>query len=305
MTSLASLPIGHCLTSAELVELGFPSTTVNRLVSIGALERVTHGVYVRPDDTCAEDRFAASRRHHLTRARAMLRLFPGSYLVGPSACLALDLPVLGMPTGVHLSRATPVHSRRSGLVSRRPWPHALTRGADGALVQEPAAAVIEIAALEGVLPGLVSADAVARRGRFDTAPSLLDAWGRRTGASRARTVVARADGRHESALETQVAFAASLHGLRLRPQVTILDAHGQFVARCDFVVEGHRVVVEVDGMSKYDEGALRREKLRQGDIEQAGWVVVRVGHRELRAGRIAELLFAAISQADAMFSDTR
>lgn len=102
-----------------------------------------------------------------------------------------------------------------------------------------------------------------------------------------------------------MAFAASLHGLRLRPQVTIVDVHGQFVARCDFVVEGHRVVVEVDGMAKYDEGALRREKLRQGDIEQAGWVVVRVGHRELATGRNAELLFAAIAHADAMFGVTQ
>lgn len=164
MTSLASLPTGQCLTSAELADLGFTSTTVSRLIRTGALERLTHGVYVRPDETVPEDRFAASRRDHLTRARAMLRHFPGSHLVGPSACLALDVPVLAIPTDVHLSRATPVHSRRTGLVSRRPWPHALTRGTGGALVQEPAAAVIEIAALQGVVPGLMTAGAVARRG---------------------------------------------------------------------------------------------------------------------------------------------
>lgn len=190
MTSLASLPTGQCLTAAELADLGFTSTTVSRLVRSGALERLTHGVYARPDDAGPPQRFAALRRDHLTRARAMLRLFPGSYLVGPSACLALGVPALETPTDVHLSRATPIHSRRTGLVSRRPWPHALTRGAGGALVQEPAAAVIEIAALQGVLPGLVSADAVARHGRFATAPSLLDTWGTRKGAPAARTVVA-------------------------------------------------------------------------------------------------------------------
>jgi very-short-patch-repair endonuclease len=55
-------------------------------------------------------------------------------------------------------------------------------------------------------------------------------------------------------------------------------------ARCVFAYGDlgwpeHKVVVEFDGMLKYDgtdRSALCREKLRQERIEQAGWIVVRL-----------------------------
>lgn len=301
MPSLTSLPVGVCLTSAQLGELGFSHTTVARLVAAGSLDRVTRGVYTRVRVAEESDRFADERRRHLTLAQAMLHLYEGSYLVGPSACVALGLPLLNAPTHVHLSRAVPIHARRRGLVSRRPWPHTMVRSQGDLLVQETTAAVIEIAALDGVLPGLVTADSAVRSGRLTNRDANLDAWGQRRGVAAARTVLERADGRHESPLETQIAFEARLNGLELIPQVQITDERGQFVARVDFIVARHRVVVEVDGMTKYTAGGLREEKLRQGDIERMGWVVVRVGHRELRAGRVVPLLQDAIAHADALF----
>lgn len=158
-----------------------------RLCSSGQLRRITHGVYVVAE--AAPATFAEQRRQYLQRAGALMAALPDTYLVGPSACLAHSLPLLNPPSAIHLSRERQLHSNRAGVVSRRPWPHSV-EPVDGLMTQQATAAVIEVAALEGTLAGLVPADVAARRGLLLDTDALLDAWGRRRGNAHARAALA-------------------------------------------------------------------------------------------------------------------
>ena len=99
------------------------------------------------------------------------------------------------------------------------------------------------------------------------------------GLAGARRVLDLADGRAESPLETLGRLLVRDAGLPTPElQVPIEDARGVF-AYGDLGWPEHKFVVEFDGLLKYDASdryALRREKLRQERIEQAGWIVVRL-----------------------------
>ena len=104
------------------------------------------------------------------------------------------------------------------------------------------------------------------------------------GVEMARTVLGHADGRSESPLETLGRLLITGNGLPAPElQVPIADATGVF-AYADLGWPELRVVVEFDGLLKYDGSdpqALRREKLRQERIEAAGWIVVRLTWRDV------------------------
>lgn len=59
-------------------------------------------------------------------------------------------------------------------------------------------------------------------------------------------------------------------------QQAVIRSDGRFVARVDFLWEEAKLVVEVDGMAKYQEaGALRDEKRRQNELVALGYTVLR------------------------------
>lgn len=122
-----------------------------------------------------------------------------------------------------------------------------------------------------------------------------------THSSRCRTMNAMVDGRRESVGETRVGILAFTAGIRLVPQVTILDEHGDFVARVDFVVEGTKVIVEFDGKGKYAEGGadvLFAEKRREDRLRRLGWTVVRVTWADLyRPEKVVAWIRAAVAAA--------
>ncbi len=95
------------------------------------------------------------------------------------------------------------------------------------------------------------------------------------------------DGRRESWLESGSAVVMHRHDIPAPvPQVTILDAHGRFVARNDFAWLDHGVVGEADGRSKYLNAdavdAFEAEKDRQARLEALGLIVVRWNARHVR-----------------------
>ncbi len=99
------------------------------------------------------------------------------------------------------------------------------------------------------------------------------------GSDTARCVIDLADGRAESPLETLGRLLIQEHGLPPpEPQFAVADDFGVF-AYADLAWPDARVIVEFDGMLKYDgrePQALRREKQRQERIERLGWIVVRL-----------------------------
>ena len=109
------------------------------------------------------------------------------------------------------------------------------------------------------------------------------------------------DGRRESVGESRCGVALAMAGIVATPQVTITDAHGGFVARVDFLVEGTRVVVEFDGKVKYAAGdptVLWDEKRREDRLRRLGYVVVRITWAHLeRPGAVAAAVRSALHAA--------
>ena len=99
----------------------------------------------------------------------------------------------------------------------------------------------------------------------------------------------------ESPLESLVRLRMHEGGLPAPElQVQLGDRYGP-LARVDFLVDG-RVVVEADGMLKYDDpGALRQEKLREDRLRDLGFEVVRCTWAEVVGG--PDLLISRIRRA--------
>lgn len=80
----------------------------------------------------------------------------------------------------------------------------------------------------------------------------------------------------ESILESRARLLWAHADLPPPVQQAVIRAHGRFVARVDFLWPQTRLVVEVDGLAKYDEpGALQAEKARQNALVAAGYTVLR------------------------------
>lgn len=298
MSNFTDFPVADA-TWAELVRAGLSQHHVRTAVRDGGLERVSHGVYLRVEEP-GDDAFEAARVRHLREAAAFVRALPGSYLVGPTACVAHGLPLLELPERVSLARAPRLQTRRSGVDGRRAWVHPVElHPALGVMVQHPTAAVVEVAGHEGAMPGLVVADAAARLGLLTDGASFLAAWGKRAGVGAARRALELADGRRESVLESIAAWQALSAGVVLDPQTVIRDAVGEWLARVDFTVRGAKVIVEVDGIGKYrGYRSFKDERVRHNQIEELGWIVIRVTVEELRYGRFVPRLLAAIARAE-------
>jgi hypothetical protein len=151
----------------------------------------------------------------------------------------------------------------------------------GVPVTSVARTVVDVARSCTQRNALVIADSALHRRRtsLEELAEVVAACERWPGLGRARRVVRLADGRAESPLETLGRLLVRDAGLPApRLQVPIEDARGVF-AYGDLGWPEHKFVVEFDGLLKYDvtdRNALRREKLRQERIEQAGWIVVRL-----------------------------
>lgn len=97
------------------------------------------------------------------------------------------------------------------------------------------------------------------------------------GIAQARRVLAFADARADSALESRTRWRLVQQGLPAPElQVTLCDAHGRDVGEVDFLWREQRTILETDGRLKYTEDAvLWREKLREDALRALGAEVVR------------------------------
>jgi very-short-patch-repair endonuclease len=138
--------------------------------------------------------------------------------------------------------------------------------------------VIDLVARSTFGDGLVLVEA-ALRGDPAFAADLAHEQARRTprrGAVVVRRVLAAADVRSESVLESRARVLWLSSALPPPIQQAVIRHQGRFVARVDFLWEDARLVVEVDGMRKYDEPyALRDEKRRQNELVALGYTVLR------------------------------
>jgi hypothetical protein len=189
--------------------------------------------------------------------------------------------------------------RRAGVrVFVRPLPGDEICGFGAVLVTSAERTVVDCARHLPPHDALGVADAALRRGDVTTrglAAALARAAGT-PGIERARRVVALADGRRESPLESWSGWAFASHGLAPAIwQATLLDHRGGFLGRADAWWE-EGLAGEADGKVKYRLRALERsgivdaeglggvlddERRRERDMRRAGVAVVRWEARDV------------------------
>lgn len=274
------------VTGAQLRAAGLTPGHVARLVADKVLLRLRRDLLV---DAAAWHSRPPWERHTL-RARGTLRsLDPdgskGLALSHHSALAVLGLALFAVDNNAHLVRTKPGrgHRSRGVQIHARVDAEHVTE-VDGLRVVRAATAVAQVAALSGIPAGLVAADSALREKMCttDDLRTLVDWSGVRRGRPAVRAVAELADGRRESAGESRAAWSMHLLSIRAVPQVTITTQQNEFVARVDFLLRDHRVIVEFDGMGKYGEAsALRGEKRREDALRSLGYVVVRLTWEDL------------------------
>ena len=278
--------------SSQLTRLGVGADEVRRLVAQGALHRLRRGVLV---DGAAWEATAPWERHAV-RARAVgleVRLGEKCLALSHHSALALDgISLYGVDDLVHLCTTD----------GRRGWrgSGAMVHGAVGeelttTTASEPCCpgSCLQVRGWRRRRPGR------CRRGRRDARGGGPPRPARH---GHAELVVAHADGRRESAGESRTAWlCAELPLPELIPQAVITDELGEFVARVDFLVRGHRVIVEFDGLLKYDgRQQLVNEKRREDQLRRLGYEVVRLTWEDLDdPGKVLRMIRSAIERAHA------
>lgn len=196
--------------------------------------------------------------------------------VGRTAAAVHGLPVLGRPPGC------PQLVERKHL---RPRHHGASRIVDeddvvvvhGAPVTTLARTAVDVARTRDLARGVVTADGALARGvERDELERVLAGCGRWPGVTAARTAVAFADGRAESALESLSRVRFHEHGLPAPElQVVLFDEDGA-IGRVDHYWAAVRVVGEADGALKYArQEDLFAEKRREDRLRDARHEVVR------------------------------
>lgn len=244
---------------------------LRRLVKAGAIVRLTRGWYA------AADADRAAEATHRLRAQAVMarnsgRLRPSHH----TALVMAGVTVHGVDLAtVHVFAGTPRETDRGhGFVVHRPPPGAACTP-DGNLCL--AGALVQTGLTSGDRAFVVSADAALRSGlvTVDGLRAMMPAFAGHTGIAAVRRRLDMLDGGSESVGESLLRCDLHDLGREVHSQVPIDTTRGRY--RVDFLLAGTRVVVEFDGVGKYDAGgaAFRAEKIREAALAEAGFVVVR------------------------------
>lgn len=249
------------LSVGQLTRAGVTPVDTRQALAAGELTRLKRGWYTPRTMEWPTDR-------HALVVQAELKDHPGTVPSHQSGAILLGYPVHRPDLKrVHLMRVDdgPARSRPTVVIHRR---------VDDAAVLLPAL-VIAQTALTCPVSGLMAIDHALRTGSVTLAD--VESWCSRlkdhVGRAHLVPVLALADGRRESPLESHSALTFHHWGWRLHPQFEVPGTQ----YRADARLGASRVLIECDGTGKYDEqGSEMREKLREDEIRSLGWEVVRI-----------------------------
>jgi len=264
---------------------GIDAGELRRRTAAGECERLFRGWYAVPPST-------DPRSRHVLLTQAFVRAFAGRVCPSHHSLLALH----GLPLWradlevVHLCRMADDHSRhRAGAIIHPNAGRTVTL----------ATAIVQTGLVNGPVDSLIAADAAVHRAL--TTPVALGAalgrFKRHPNIAAVRHIMADIDGRTESPGETRLRHLMGQLGIGVTPQVSIAD--GPLTWRVDFLVDGTKVVLEFDGLVKYDTGtALVEEKRREDRLRALGYEVVRIVWADLdRPEYVLQEVFRAIARA--------
>lgn len=287
-------------TSAQLfTEQGLSPSTISRLCSRGRLRRIARNTYV--------DAHIWQGWNHNTRFLALhagfLLNFPNCVLSHSSAALWWGAPLLQQPEKIWVSHPGKKARSRTGVrvSSGREQVCQQALFYRGARLTSPLQTALDCASSLPLLEALCIMDFFLHQRSFSAQQveiALQDYSGQ--GRQRARQVAELMSGLAESPAETIARYRIASWGFS-PPQEQGQVRVGHRVYRVDFLWEEFKVILEVDGSIKYDgrfgdpAQVVRREKLRQRDLERLGYRVLRVMWDDLT--RFPENLRSLLVQA--------
>jgi hypothetical protein len=228
-------------------------------------------------------KYLLRRRTHALLATATALSRTDHVISGRSAAILDGLPTLRVPARPELTAAEVAlgHRDRSHIFG------ATLKSGDitswfGAPLTTPARTVVDLARHDR-RDGIMASDAALRQGLVtgaDLERALGSAFGW-PGVRRAREIVALADARAESPLESLTRLALHDDGFPPpEPQVVLRDAAQRWWYRVDFLFRAARLILEADGRVKYDEEdddeSRWEEKRRENRLRSLGYRVERV-----------------------------
>jgi very-short-patch-repair endonuclease len=275
-------PLVRIMTAAGLAKAGLSPAAIRTRLKRGDLIRVGVGFYV----TAAVAARIRSRAHGdrlLAAAVAVAGRGPGTAASHQTAAIIQDLDLLGRPAaGVTVTRSPGTGSEQGrpgvGLkTAQLPRSQVVTRC--GVSVTSVARTVVDVARSSSFRAGVVTADSALRL-KLTTKEelgSVLATCRQWPGSARAAQVIAFADRRSESALESvcRVAF----RDLGLPPPQLQIRVGNEFdeLARVDFLWREFSTIAEADGAIKYaDPDRARQQLWRDARLHEAGFQVVHI-----------------------------
>lgn len=305
------------LTTAELTALGLTKACLDTAVRRGELVRERRGVFSFPEGIDAGADVDAVQRH-LADVAAELRSRPAWLAARRSAALVHQLPIIGQTPPARPQLLLPQTDVRTRPEDRH---HRINRVPEDQQVIEQdlpcsslARTAVDLARTESFRNGVCALDGVLGRGvTSEEVLGVLGGMRRWPGATRARVALQLADGRSESLLESL--SRVSVHQLGLpapEPQLEVWLGE-QFLARVDFGWEELGTLGEADGLAKFGDEAVDREKSfasmrdRQAWLEDVGFIVVRWGWNDAwrPKGVLDDRLLRAFARAEGRRLDPR
>lgn len=259
------------------IAAGLTSADLKRALRAGLITRLKKGWY-----TAQVLRYPIERHRLLTKIEVADH--SGSVASHYSALSLLEIPVIDVPLSVvNIMLDRPRYGRhRRSVTIHNPYPDAGTK-VPGLEAVSTALAIVQTATVSPVA-GLAAGDHAVRHG-LTTASEIhvcLDALGGRDHCATAAVALSLIDPLRESPGESKMTYVTHLMGYHVEPQFRIMTRNGERFA--DGRITGTRVLLEHDGREKYADDTthsaqpdpLVREKLREDDIRDEEWEIVRV-----------------------------
>lgn len=294
------------MTASELLARGYSRRAREHAERTGQLYRIRHGSYaLKSELPTGPDRDEALLE---MRSRAVAgHIETGTAMSHTSALVLHGLPAHDLDIRqVTTTRHRPGSGswRRENSICHNLDLTDAVIDVDGIPVTSPARTIVDVARTSPFTGAVCAADEALRR-KMCTPDELtreLEAASGRVGIARARAVVAFADARAESVLESVSRVSISRAGLpmpQLQKEFMLSDGTSAYV---DMYWEDWKLVGEADGTENYgiaqgeDEVRrnLRNEKQRQNDIEALGNIVRRWQWVDYRRNTIASTIRQAL-----------
>lgn len=215
------------------------------------------------------------------KCQAVVRAISGAVLAGPSAAAMWDLNLVGDPPAKVYIRG--VQRGRYGKdVCILAGGEMVVEDRNGVPLTSVAWAVIDCARLLSRRDALIVCDDALHKGACSQRElaAACTTLGPVKNIQQVRWVIGNCDPKSESAGETWLRMVVRDLGFEVRTQVWIRD--GSFRARVDFLLQGVPVVLEFDGMIKYDDEdpeavqlTIAGERRRHARLERLGYQVLR------------------------------